>query len=152
MERDIVKHLNRYYYGMLLLAIVAASASYFLIVKGLVSPVDPMSTLGTIFQSLVILDALITIPLGLYGFKHRCLKLQKEEDELLRFKLYEKAAIARIILVSNAMVLALIACYIMGGYRSMMWVAAISAIAWYFAKPTEKKIFLEMNTPEDEQY
>ena len=35
-----------------------------------------------------------------------------------------------------------------GGYRSMMWIAAISAIAWYFSKPTLGKLEQEM-TPHD---
>ena len=45
---------------------------------------------------------------------------------------YVKAATSRIVTVSNAMVFGIAAYYLLGGYQSMLWVAAISAIGWYF--------------------
>jgi hypothetical protein len=39
----------------------------------------------------------------------------------------------------------------MGAYKSMLWVAAIGAIGWYFTKPTERKMQLELS-PSEEQY
>ena len=63
-------------------------------------------------------------------------------------KKYLKCAGARILLVSNAMPLGIFAFYWMDGYKSMLWVAAIAAIAWYFSKPTLRKAELEM-TPQD---
>jgi hypothetical protein len=35
----------------------------------------------------------------------------------------------------------------MGAYRSMLWVAAIAAIGWYFTKPTEGKMQQELLPP-----
>lgn len=152
MEKDIVKHLSSYYYAMLILAVVEATAAYYLVTKGIICPIAPNSTWGVVIQSFVILDALLTIPLGLYMFKRRCLKISKIEDTVEQAAAYEVAARWRIILVSNTMGFALIACYLLGGYTSMLWVAAISAIGWYFTKPTEKKMFLELHTSEEEQY
>jgi hypothetical protein len=42
----------------------------------------------------------------------------------------------------------------MGAYQSMLWVAAVSAIGWYFTKPSERKMELELQTqdPNQEQY
>ena len=61
---------------------------------------------------------------------------------------YFKLAAARILLVSNTMPIGIFAFYWMAGYQSMLWIAAISAIAWYFSKPTLGKMDKEM-TPDD---
>ena len=46
------------------------------------------------------------------------------------------------------MPLGIFAYYWMGCYQSMLWVAAIAAVAWYFTKPTLGKLEQEMK-PED---
>jgi hypothetical protein len=103
---------------------------------------------------MVILDALVTIPLGLYLCKKQCTKLSVLENEDEKLLGYKKAATLRILLVSNAMVFAIAAFYLMGAYQSMLWVAAVSAIGWYFTKPSERKMELELQTqdPNQEQY
>ena len=138
MEK-IVKQLNWIYYSQMAIALIVLTAMYYAFSKGLYEPLDTMSTLGKTVQYIIILDALITIPLGLY-----LVKLFKPQTP----KTYFKTAGARILLVSNAMPLGIFAFYWMGGYKSMLWVAAIAAIAWYFSKPTLRKAELEM-TPQD---
>lgn len=152
MNTNIVRYLNRYYYGILFLAVLAATMVYYSLLKGWVSPVALDSPLGMVMQYFVIFDALCSIPLGLYWFKRRCRELAKMEDKQAQLEAYRLSARWRIVLVSNDMVFGIIAYYLMGGYSSMIWMTAIAAIGWYFTKPTEKKIFLELNTPEDEQY
>ena len=95
----------------------------------------PPLPLATI-QYIVIFDALVTIPLGLYLCKKQCIKLSTLENEEEKLLGYKKAAGMRIILVSNAMVFAIAAFYLMGAYQSMLWVAAVAAIGWYFTKPS----------------
>jgi hypothetical protein len=77
--------------------------------------------------------------------------LDNEEEKLQGYK---KAASLRILLVSNTMVFAIAAFYLMGAYQSMLWVAAVSAIGWYFTKPSERKMELELQPkdPNQEQY
>lgn len=103
------------------------------------------SRLGMAVQYIIIIDALITIPLGLY-----LIKLFKPQTE----KAYFKCAAARILLVSNTMPLGICAYYWMGGYRSMLWIAAIAAIALCFAKPTIGRMEQEMKPedPNEEKY
>lgn len=155
MEQKIAKHLNWYYYGMMILAVVAATIMYLLIVKGIVLPIDPLSTVGKVTQYVVIFDALLTIPLGLYGFKRACSHLLQSlspDTPTLTEEVYEKYqryAIARILLVSNSMVLGIAAFYWLGCYQSMLWIAAIGAIGWYFTKPTARKVQLELMPPRD---
>lgn len=154
MEQKIIRTLNVYYYGIMALTLLAGTLAYFLIMKDYVQPIDSLSTLGQAIQYIVIFDALITIPLGLYLCKKQCMKLStldNHEEQLLGYK---KAASLRILLVGNTMVFAIAAFYLMGAYQSMLWVAAVAAIGWYFSKPSERKMELELQPkdPNQEQY
>lgn len=148
MEQKIIRTLNVYYYGIMALTLIAGTLAYFLIMKEYVQPIDSLSTLGKTIQYVVIFDALLTIPLGLYLCKKRCKKLSALENEEEKLLGYKKAATMRILLVSNTMVFAIAAFYLMGAYQSMLWVAAVAAIGWYFTKPSERKMELELQ-PQD---
>jgi hypothetical protein len=137
---QVVKKLNWIYYGQMAIALIVLTAMYYAFSKGLYEPLDRMSKAGQILQYVVIFDALLTIPLGLYLVKY----FKPQTD-----RVYFKCAGARILLVSNSMILGIFAFYWMGGYKSMLWVAAIAAIAWYFSKPTLGKMEQEMK-PQDE--
>jgi hypothetical protein len=154
MEQKIIRTLNFYYYGMMALTLLAGTLAYFLIMKDYVHPIDSLSTLGQIIQYVIIFDALVTIPLGLYLCKKQCTKLSVLENEDEKLMGYQQAATMRILLVSNTMVFAIAAFYLMGAYQSMLWVAAVSAIGWYFTKPSERKMQLELQPqdPNQEQY
>ncbi len=154
MEQKIIRTLNVYYYGMMVLTLLSGTLAYFLIMKEYVQAIDSLSALGQAIQYIVIIDALITIPLGLYFCKKQCAKLitfENKEEQLLGYK---KAATVRILLVSNTMVFAIAAFYLMGAYQSMLWVAAVSAIGWYFSKPSLRKMELELQPkdPNQENY
>ena len=154
MEQKIIRTLNVYYYGIMALTLLAGTLAYFLIMKDYVQPIDSLSTLGQAIQYVVIFDALVTIPLGLYLCKKQCTKLSTLDNEEEKLQGYKKAASMRILLVSNTMVFAIAAFYLMGAYQSMLWVAAVSAIGWYFTKPSERKMELELQPkdPNQEQY
>ena len=149
--KQTVKKLNWFYYGIMALTVLAAGVAYLLIVKQVVAPIDPLSHLGHILQYIIILDALLTIPLGLWLHKRQCTKIAKIEDKTAQEQAYYKSALCRIIMVSNTMLFAFPAYYLFGAYMSMLWIAAIAAIGWYFTKPTERKMELEL-TPQEEQY
>ena len=154
MKHKIIRTLNVYYYAMMILALLSGTLSYFLIMKGYVLPIDSLSSLGQVIQYLVIFDALITIPLGLFICKKQCTKLSSIENEEEKLVGYNKSARMRILLVSNTMVFAIAAFYLMGAYQSMLWVAAVSAIGWYFSKPSLRKMELELQPkdPNQENY
>ena len=154
MEQKIIRTLNFYYYGMMALTLLAGTLAYFLIMKDYVQPIDSLSTLGQVIQYVIIFDALVTIPLGLYLCKKQCTKLSVLENDEEKLMGYKQAATLRILLVGNTMVFAIAAFYLMGAYQSMLWVAAVSAIGWYFTKPSERKMQLELQPqdPNQEQY
>ena len=153
MEK-IIKSLNLYYYGVLILTLLSGTASYFLIMKDVVLPIDSMSTLGQVLQYIVIFDALLTIPAGLYLCKRQCVKLAELAAEEQKLVGYKKAATWRILLVSNTMIFGIAAFYLMGAYQSMLWITAVSAIGWYFTKPSEGKLQSELQPkdPNQENY
>lgn len=149
--KTVIKRLNIFYYGIFLLLVVLATVTYLLITREILPVIDPLSRWGKVIQSAVIFDVLTTVPLGLWWHKRQCKQIAKIEDEKARLTAYYRCAAIRICLVSNTMLLAIPAFYFLGAYMSMMWVAAISAIGWYFTKPTEKKMYFELN-PDIEQY
>ena len=151
MEQKIIRTLNVYYYGIMALTLLAGTLAYFLIMKDYVQPIDALSTLGQAIQYVVIFDALVTIPLGLYLCKKQCTKLSTLDNEEEKLQGYKKAASLRILLVGNTMVFAIAAFYLMGAYQSMLWVAAVSAIGWYFTKPSERKMELELQPKDPNQ-
>jgi hypothetical protein len=154
MEQKIICTLNVYYYGIMAMTLLTGSLAYFLIMKDYVTPIDSLSTIGQAIQYIIIFDALITIPLGLYLCKKQCTKLSTLENEEEKFLGYQKAAKLRILLVGNTMIFAIAAFYLMGAYQSMLWVAAVSAIGWYFTKPSVRKMELELQpaAPNQENY
>lgn len=149
--KTVIKRLNIYYYGVFFLLVVLATVTYLLITHDILPVIDPLSRWGKVIQYAVIFDVLTTVPLGLWWHKRQCKQIAKIEDEQTQFTAYYRCAAIRICLVSNTMLLAIPAFYILGAYKSMMWVAAISAIGWYFTKPTEKKLYFELH-PDEEQY
>lgn len=154
MEKNIIKSLNLYYYGVLILTLISGTLAYFLIIKDMVQPIDPMSMLGQVLQYAVIFDALLTIPAGLYLCKRQCTKLAELTDETIKLAGYKRAATLRILLVSNTMIFGIAVFYLMGAYQSMLWITAVSAIGWYFTKPSEGKLQAELQPkdPNQEQY
>ena len=150
-KKTVIKRLNIYYYGVFFLLVVLATVTYLLITREILPVIDPLSRWGKVIQSAVIFDVLTTVPLGLWWHKRQCKQIAKIEDEKARLTAYYRCAAIRICLVSNTMLFAVPAFYILGAYMSMIWVAAISAIGWYFTKPTEKKMYFELN-PDIEQY
>lgn len=151
MEKKIIKNLNWYYYGIMALTVCVAAIAYLLVVKQIVTPIDPLSKLGQVLQYIIIFDVLLTVPGGLWWHKKKCGKVAQIEDKEAQLEAYRKSAMCRILLVSNTMLWAFAAYYLMGAYMSVLWVAAISAIGWYFTKPTEKKMYFELH-PNEEQY
>lgn len=148
MEKKVIRSLNWSYYGVMVLTLLAGTLAYFLVIKGYVTPIDKMSVAGKTLQYVVILDALCTIPLGLYWFKRRCKALCQMEDGNEKLSKYQRIATLRIWIVSNAMVPGIVVFYLMGCYQPMLWVTAIAAIGWYFTKPTLRKMELELQ-PQD---
>ena len=167
MEKKIISTLNIYYYGVMFASLLACTLVWYLVKNGHVARIDMDSPVGTIIQSIIMIDALITIPAGLYLCKRKCKALSLLTDENEKLQGYFKAARMRILMVSNTMFFAIIANSVLVRFvteqepqssapqiTTMMALAAMSAIAWWFTKPSEQKMQaeLEPQDPNQEQY
>ena len=116
---------------------------------------------GSSIQSAVIIYMIASIPGALWGFKKMMKKVSMVQNPVDQERQYYHWSILRMTLISLGGVFAIAAFYLLymenvdGRWvhnQSMLWCAAISIIAQYFCKPTEKKIYLEMNDVREEDY
>jgi len=145
MEEKVIKALNWTYYGIMLFTLIILGVMYYLTSMPDFEPVNPMEEMGQILQYAAIGMTLFAIPIGLYLVKW------KKPDTLDKYK---EVATLRIALVGSTMPMNIAMFYLLGGYKPMMWLAAMSAIAWYFTKPTLGKMEQEMKPkdPDEETY
>lgn len=103
------------HYAIMIATILAGAGMYYAVTRDYIQTINPLDELGQVVQYLVIFDTIITVPLGLW----------------INAK---KHALWGMVLASNSMIPAIACAYWMGGYTSMLYLAGIAAIAWYFAK------------------
>ncbi len=141
-EQKVIRELNAWYYGVMAFTLIILGGMYYLTSKDDFVPMDTLSTVGMVLQYAAIFTTLISIPLGLYLIKWRKPKTLEQ---------YKELATGRILLCGLPMSMNIALYYLFGCYRSMMWIAAISAIAWYFSKPTLGKLEQEMEQSNNDQ-
>lgn len=122
---------------------------------------DSLTQPGQTIQYVVIFYMIASVPGSLYGFKQMMKKVSRIEDPVAQEHSYYLWAVVRMSLIAVGAILAIVAFYVLylkntdGRWmhnQSMLWCAAISIIAQYFCKPTEKKIYLEMNDVREEDF
>lgn len=115
---------------------------------------DSLAQPGQSIQYAVIFYMIVSIPGALYGFKYMMRSVSKIEDPVLQEAAYYKWSVIRMTLIAVGGLAAVAAFYLLymknaAGVtvhnQSMMWCAAVCILAQFFCKPTEKKIYLEMN-------
>jgi len=145
MEEKIIRELNWYYYGVMVFTLVILGVMYYLATRPDFEPVNTMDSLGLILQYVAMGMTLVTIPFGLYIVKWF------KPDTLEK---YRELAIGRILVIGFTMPMNIAFFYLLGGYKPLMWLAGMSAIAWYFTKPTIGKLEAEMKPedPNEEKY
>jgi len=122
---------------------------------------DSLTQPGQTIQYAVIFYMIVSVPGALYGFKRMMKKVSRIEDPVAQERSYYLWSILRMTLIALGAIFGIVAFYILyirnnaGDWtrnQSMLWCAAISIIAQYFCKPTEKKIYMEMNDVREEDY
>lgn len=122
---------------------------------------DSLTQPGQSIQYLVIFYMIASVQGALYGFKMMMKKVSRIEDPAAQERSYYLWSVARMTIIAIGAILAIVAFYVLymkaadGRWthnQSMLWCAAISIIAQYFCKPTEQKIYLEMNDVREEDY
>ncbi|HCS87473.1 MAG TPA: hypothetical protein DIW30_03370 [Bacteroidales bacterium] len=147
MEEKLSKRLMWFYYLCYTLAVLAATLMWFLVTKEKITAFSPQSAVGNVVQYIVIVYTLVSVPGGLYGFKLKCNQIKRMEQPA-KYAAYYKWAAARICVVGVGITFGVVAFYLLLGYQSMLWCAAISAVGLFFCKPVPRKIQLELTDDE----
>lgn len=144
--KKTIQHLQIAYYSVYLAAIAAATSGYFILKAGIY--IDPLSLIGTILETLLILLIIGSAPITLATFNKK-LKEWGLDNKELRLEKYRKAGLIRIGIIGMAVVLGVLFFYIMNS-KSMIFSAGIAAIALILCKPSATKIMIELNLDETE--
>lgn len=143
---NIKLRLNLLYYGLFVLycGLIGLMGYYIPREVYMSIPWELMLFPKSAIQGFVILYMLASIPGTLYGFKKKMATVSKMENEEARKAEYLKWARIRILLIGAGAAMGIFAFYALQD-QSMLWCAGICLLAQYFCKPTEKKIYMEMN-------
>ena len=133
-----------------MMTVVAAVIIFFLTFSNTrTTYIEERSQTGIILSSVYILYLLISIPYALWSFHRKTKKWQLIQDDYLKFKAYEKGSLIRLYIIGISLIAGVILVYVMRS-RSMIFCAAIAAIALYFSKPTVNKMIKELKLEEVE--
>ena len=147
--RMITKSITVTYYIIYLLTIIAVIAIFFMTYTNVdVNRIDALSSLGIKISTIYMFYLLASIPSALYLFHLYTLKLRKETNEFLQFQKYKKASNIRLWVVGTGLIVGVILVYVLRS-QSMIFTAAIAAIALYFSKPSGVKMIRELNLDAD---
>ena len=111
---------------------------------------DAYSQFGKVCSSGVIMMMLVSIPGALWWFKRQMKKVSQMEDEEAKKARYVQCSTIRVATICSSGFLAIIAFYVLGNYQPMLWCAGIAILAQFFCKPSDRKIYLEMNNKNEE--
>ena len=147
--RMVTKSITVTYYIIYLLTILAVVAIFFMTYGNVdVKRIDALSPLGVKISTTYLIYLLASIPLALYLFHLNTLKLRKVTDEYLQFKKYKKASIIRLWVVGIGLITGVVLVYVLRS-QSMIFTAAMAAIALYFCKPSGVKMIRELDLDAD---
>ncbi len=143
MEEKLAKKLMGWYYGIFALAVATAGLMYYLLMKEIITTIDPLTLAGQVVQYIVIGWVILTVPGSLAYAKYVCNQIKKA-DENVRFARYYSVARLRILLIGIGVALGIVGFYLLQGNQSMILCGGIAAIGLIFCKPNARKIELEL--------
>ena len=148
---NIRKQINLVYYALYVAYVLLVVIFGFLLKD---SPnmmrFDPLTQPGQSIAYVVVLYVIASIPAALWLFKRAMKTVSKMEDEAAKQAKYLSYAVCRVAAIGLGAVLAIVAFYILGTYQPMLWCAGIAVLAQFFCKPTDRKIYLEINDKNEE--
>ena len=147
--RMITKSITVSYYVIYLLTILAVVAIFFMTYANVnIERIDALSPLGVKISTVYLIYLLTSIPLALYLFHIYTQKLRKETNEFIQFQKYKKASNIRLWVVGIGLVVGVLLVYLLRS-QSMIFTAAMAAIALYFCKPSGIKMIRELDLDAD---
>jgi hypothetical protein len=140
--------LNTVYYSFYTVTLLICIIGY-LLTKDTEATIYPNSSLGIAISSTVILIMLVSIPLALAGFHKSLQKWKLIEDEAIKLQQYTRGGIIRLSLVGGSLVISVLSFFFTRTDTSLIYCAAIAAIALIFCKPSARKIESELDLEEE---
>ena len=147
MKKSVNK-LLLIYYLMYILALIVAVGGFYLAKQGGEFSLDPQSTTGVTITSLYLIFLMASIPLSLRIFNKKVKTLASDDNINEKIKKYTLYALYRLIIIGANLLLGVFFFYLFNS-RSMIFCAAIAAIALVFCKPSETKMGSELEIYED---
>ena len=148
---QIRKQINVVYYTLYVVyALLVIIFGFLLKGKESFVTIDPLSQFGQILSYVVIMYGIISIPGSLWWFKKQMKKVSEMTDETAQRARYLQCATIRVSAIGAGAAMAIIAFYYLGTYQPMLWCAGIAILAQFFCKPTDRKIYLEINNKNEE--
>ena len=149
---NLRRRINVSYYALYVMYILLVVIFGYLlkpVEKGIV--IDPFSQKGEMIAYIVIFYVIVSIPGALWFFKCAMKRtVSKIENEEEKQRSYLSYATMRVFAIGFGAILSIPAYYMLGGYQPMIWCAAIAIVAQFFCKPSDRKIYLEMNNKNEE--
>jgi len=137
MVEKIIKKLLYIYYGIFVGGVIIALLGF--IFSQNHSPIPPQSNAGITLSSLLIIFVIGSIPLSLYFFNKKLSKWSVLENEELKLKKYEKGARLRLLIIGTGFIIGILFFYVLR-LQSMIFCAAIAAVALIFCKPHQQQM------------
>lgn len=145
-----LKSINAVYYIVYMLTIIMAVAIFALSYLNVSRVyIDEKSPLGITLSSILTFYLLISIPLTFWMFHKGTKKWQNIPDQFEKFRAYKNGSILRLWLIGVGLILGVLMVYLFSSIN-MLYYAGISAIAFFFCKPTENKMIKELNLSDEE--
>ncbi len=145
--RKIINRLTLVYYGFYLLAIALAACGYRFL-AGSQTLIDAQSSAGIALSSAYIVLLVASIPLALKLFNIKVKKLAAVTDAEAKEQAYMRLSVWRLVVIGANLLIGITLFYLMGS-QSMIFCAAIAAIALVFCKPGEVRAERELAAPDD---
>ena len=144
--RKVINKLTLIYYGFYVLAIGLAAIGYAYL-SGKPPLVDEHGSAGIALSSayIVLLVASIPLALKLFSMKVKKLAAREDLDEDAKAARYLPLAAWRLVAIGADLLVGIALFYLLGS-RSMVYCAAIAAVALVFCKPSEVKADNELRT------
>jgi MFS family permease len=148
----IVRQINQIYYLIYTGTILSTIIGYYLTMNT-ENSLDFKSNFSITLSSLIILYIIISIPSALALFHRNLKKWRQIEDQFLKEKKYISGAQFRLLAVGLGLIFSIIGHFILFVHTSnmsMIFCAAIAAIALFFCKPSTSKVINELEIEEEE--
>lgn len=127
------------YYFIYILAIAIAAAGYYLSNKGETFFTNDQSQTAVVWTSIYIIYLIASIPLALKFFNMKVKKLADVENMEEKIKKYTSYSVWRLVAISIGLLAGIFLVYVFHS-KSMLFGAAVAAIALVFCKPSEVKM------------